>query len=265
MHLFVRGVTPEQWAPASAALVYEVKLAQWDARAAFAAGQPLPGPAHALRTGVPVLTAGAHDCACSAPTAALLDAETRTGWVDSCGYAIVDLPPGGSDALGAPNASLSFSHAAHGGAHSTTFTPYRHNATWIVPLMRDEGVHPVSAPGRVRGATIARGLRGVWLPIHQALGFPDAAARRSAEAAGTYFVALIRAVAVVPAVGVDGEVTAQLLPAAQTMAVRLPPPSASPSPRASQSRTRTRSPTRTRTRTRTGASTRTSSRKPKRK
>ena len=228
MHLFLRGVAPEQWAPAAAALVYDVKLVLWAAPppAASARGLPLAGPAGELRTGLRVRAASELECACRASAAELLDAEARTGFVRRCGYAIVDRPPGDErDPPGAPNAELSFSRAAHGGASATTFTPYRHNGTFIIPLMRGrEGLHPAARPGSVRGATIARGLGGVWLPIHQALGFPDEAARRSAAAAGQEYVVLVRAVAVAPALRADGAVTAERLASAQTLAVRLPRP-----------------------------------------
>ena len=236
LHLLLRGVdATEQWAVGAAALFYEVKLAQWDAAAAAAAGllRPARGASAALAAGLPVRsTAHADDScdACSARSSAqLLAAEDGDGYVAvpaACGgYAFVDrdgvAPPG------APNAALSFSAASHDGSRRTVFTPFRFNGSYVVPLLRDEGRVPVSqADSSVRGATLTDGLDGVWLPIHQALGFPDDEARAAAEAAGRPFVALVRAVAVVPELkhSGGGALAIKRIRSQAALAVRLPPP-----------------------------------------
>lgn len=257
-HLFLRGVTPAQFALPRAVLFYEVKLAQYDALRAFALGQSLPGPARALRVGLPMRTAATNSCTCSATDSKLVDGEGSTGWVATsdlaCGYAFVDRA-GPNEAL-SPNAELSFNGAA---TPVTVFTPFRFNNTYAVPLMgQDDGesLIPVANASTtpVRGATMAPGLAGVWLPLHQARGFPNVTARAAAEARGTYWVALIRGVAVVPELLPNNTVIAKRLPSQQTLAVRLPPPpgvrfpSTSPSKRATSSRTSLPSATRSRTR-----------------
>jgi hypothetical protein len=234
LHLLLRGVdADEQWALGSAALTYDVKLVQWDAAAAFAAGlQPAGGAAAALAAGLPERTSAVGDCdACPLSAAQLHAAEQDDGFVLSAacgGYALVNRRRGGHAVAappGAPNAALSFNADSYDGSRRTRFTPYRFNGSYVVPLVRDEGSVPVTAPGIVRGATISRGLDGVWLPIHQAQGFPDEEARAAAEAAGRPFVALVRAVAVVPAAAPDGAtIEPTPLSAQLTLAVRLPPP-----------------------------------------
>ena len=247
-HLFLRAVTPAQWALPQAVLFYEVKLAQWDALRAFELGQPPTGPARALQAGLPVRTAATRSCACNVSASQLADAEGSTGWVAAsnmaCGYAFVDRPGLVDEAALSPNAALSFARAA---APTTVFTPFRFNNTYIVPLMRDgESVFSVSTvrATATRGATMAPGLEGVWLPLHQARSFPDVPARAAAEARGVYWVALIRGVAVVPELLPNNTVVAKRLPSQHTLAVRLPPPPAgarSPSQSATRSRTRSRS------------------------
>ena len=234
LHLLLRGLdADEQWALGSAALTYDVKIAQWDATAAFASGlQPVEDATAALVAGLPERTSAAGDCdACPLSAAQLRAAEQDDGFVLSAacgGYAFVNRRRGGRAVAappGAPNSALSFNADSHDGSRRTRFTPYRLNGSYVVPLVRDEGSVPVAAPRNVRGATIARSLGGVWLPIHQALGFPDVEARTAAEAAGRPFVALVRAVAVIPVVASDGAtIEPTLLNAQLTLAVRLPPP-----------------------------------------
>jgi hypothetical protein len=207
--------------------------------------------------GLSVRTAATHSCACSATDSKLADGEGSTGWVATsdltCGYAFVDRS-GPYETL-SPNAELSFNGAT---TPLTVFTPFRFNNTYIVPLMGQDGESFIlvasASTTPVRGATMAAGLAGVWLPLHQARGFPNVTTRAAAEARGTYWVALIRGVAVVPELLPNNTIIAKRLPSQQTLAVRLPPPpgarfpSTSPSQRPTSSRTSLPSVSRSRTR-----------------
>ena len=207
---------------------------------------PLAGPSAALLQGVPVRSASTTSCSCALDASQLGAAVNSTGFARSvgpagtCGYAFIDRP--GVPVQAGSITELTWFMPTWENQRRTSFTPFRFNFTYVVPLVRDEGSQPVTNMGNIRGATIAPGLGGVWLPIHQSLGFPDIAARRAAEAEGKPFIILVRSVAVVPSRQADGSIVAERIRSQQSLAVRLLSPGPAPSATRTRAASRSRTP-----------------------
>lgn len=296
--LLLRPNAPGTWHVASTAATHTVRFALWDAAAGAvvdgSTGTPATSSAasFALRAGLRTAPAPSAQCACGSPDGGVeppslastaLPAAEAAGYLatPACGYAFVDgsFPPrGGLGGLAYDPPGADADGAPPPPPH-TLFTPYRSSdgRSYVEPLFSVAGVQPrrngpFGTSSRVMGSTAAPGLGGVWLPLHSAVGYPTDAARRAAEAAGTPYVALVKAVAYVPRLNrrwlpaSASDVSMEALPSGATLVVRLPPPPPPPSP----TRTRTPAPTRSRSpsRSRPGSPSRPAasrSRSPKRK